>query len=234
LRAALEIRLLELTRATHRTTLNQLAEQLHIQPIKLAREIEDLAERKLVSRAHESLQIDTAQRMMLATELIYTGRDPQQVSRFLEWQEFETFAAECLERNEFRTIKHLLFMSRIGRREIDLLAWNDSFLLAIDCKHWMRSFSPSISRRVAHAQAERVEALAGRVEILKRHGVEKAEKRVLIPVILCLSEPRARIVDGIPIVQMSRFISFLSGISPIDEGLRWIPIGPQREQSLLA
>jgi hypothetical protein len=81
---------------------------------------------------------------------------------------------------------------------------------------------------------ERAEALAERVEILKRHGVEEAGKRMLIPVILCLSEPHVRIVDGIPIVQISRLISFLSGICPVDEGLRWIPIEPQREQSLLA
>jgi len=234
LRGALEIKLLELTRETHRIALVQLAQQLNIQSIKLARQVEDLAERKLVSRDYESLQMDAAQRMMLATELIYAGLDPQQVSRFLEWQEFESFAAECLERNGFRTVRHLLFKSRIGRREIDLLAWNDSFLLAIDCKHWLRSFSPSISRRVAYAQYERVEALAGRVDVLERHGVEKTEKRVLIPVIICLREPRVKIVDGIPIVQISKLISFLSGISPIDEGLRWIPIRAQREQTLLA
>jgi Holliday junction resolvase-like predicted endonuclease len=233
LRADLEIKLLELTRETQRVTLNQLAEQLHAQPIKLVRKIQDLAQRKLVSRSHGSVQMDTVQRMMLATELIHAGRDPQKVSRFLEWQEFERFAAESLEQNGFRTIKHLLFKSQIGRREIDLLAWNDSFLLAIDCKHWLRGLSPSLSRRVAHAQSERAEALAGRAEILRQHGVDKAEKRFLMPVILCLGESRVGIVDGIPVVPISKLISFLYGMSPIDEGLRRIPVRLQRGQSLL-
>jgi Holliday junction resolvase-like predicted endonuclease len=233
LRADLEIKLLELTRQKQRITLNQLAEQLHTQPFKLARKIEDLAERKLVSCSHGFLQMDTAQRMMLATALIHAGRDPQKVSHFLEWQEFERFAAETLEQNGFRTIRHFLFRSQIGRREIDLLAWNDSFLLAIDCKHWLRGLSPLLSRRVAHAQSERAEALAGRPEILKQRGVDKAENRFLMPVILCLGQPRVGIVDGIPVVPISKLISFLYGMSPIDEGLMRIPVKPQRGQSLL-
>ena len=213
--------------------MNQLAEQLHTQPFKLVRKIEDLAERKLVSCSRGFLQMDTAQRMMLATELIHAGRDPQKVSHFLEWQEFERFAAETLEQNGFRTIRHLLFKSQIGRREIDLLAWNDSFLLAIDCKHWLRGLSPLLSRRVAHAQSERAEALAGRPEILRQHGVDKAENRFLMPVILCLGQPRVGIVDGIPVVPISKLISFLYGMSPIDEGLMRIPVKPQKGQSLL-
>ena len=229
----LEIKLLELTRGTVRISLNQLAEQLHTQPNRLVPKIEDLAQRKLVSYAHGFLQMETAQRMMLATELIHAGRDPQKVTRHLEWQEFERFAAESLEQNGFRTIKHLLFKSQIGKREIDLLAWNDSFLLAIDCKHWQRGLTASLSSRVAGAQFERAEALAGRPEILRRHGVDRIEKRFLMPVILCLSEPRVRIVDGIPIVPISKLISFLYGMSPIDEALKRIPIKPESGQSLL-
>ena len=234
LQANVEIKLLELTREERRIGLNQLAEQLHTRPTKLIREIEDLAEKKLVSYSRGSLQMDAAQRITLAAELIHAGRNPQRVTRFLEWQEFEWFAAESLEQNRFRTVRHLLFKSQTGRREIDLIAWNDSFLLAIDCKHWLRGLTPSLSRQLAHAQSQRTEALAARAELLRKHGVDKLDKRFLMPLIICLSEPRVRVVDGIPIVPITRLISFLYEISPIDERLRRIQVRPHSEQSLLA
>jgi Holliday junction resolvase-like predicted endonuclease len=228
-----EIKLLELTREKRRIALEELAEALHIKVEEFSDKIEDLAQSKFVSSYKGSVEMDTAQRMSLAEQLIHNGSDPQKVSRLLEWQEFEQFATECLEQNGFRTVKHLVFKSRIGRREIDLLAWNDSFLLAIDCKHWLRGLSRSRARQVAQAQCERAEALAERFDMLKKHGVSNTEKRYLMPVILCLSDPREGIVDGVPVVAVSKLISFLYGVSPVDERLRRIAVRPQTGQALL-
>lgn len=228
-----EIKILELTKEKRRITLEELAEQAHCQPDKLVEIIEDLAQGRLLSWDHKALEVNSTQRMMLAVRLVHGGCDVQKVSRFLEWQEFEKFAAESLEENGFRTVKHLVFKSKLGRREIDLLAWNDNFLMAIDCKHWLRGLSPSISRQVINAQCERAEALAERVEILKKCGVGDVERRSLMPVILCLGEPRDGIVDGVPVVAVSKLISFLYGVSPIDERLRRIPVKFQIGQSFL-
>jgi len=228
-----EIKLLELTRDKNRITLDELAQHLHTHADMLVEKIEKLAEGKLVN-SHEGLvEMDTAQRMRLAERLVHEGHDPQKVSRALDWKEFEDFAEESLERNGFRTAKHFVFKSRIGRREIDLLAWNDSLLLVIDCKHWLRGLSHSRARQVAQAQVERAEALADRSDLLKRRGVSNPENRYLMPTILCLNEPREGIVDGVPIVAISKLISFLYGVSPIDENLRSIPVNPSAGQSTL-
>jgi len=233
LNAEAEIKLLELTKARRRTTTRELADELHVQVDKLSKKIRELSEKKMISSSRGIVEMSTEQRMMLTEQLIHEGRDPQQISRLLEWQEFEEFAAESLEQNGFRKVKHLVFKSRIGRREIDLLAWNDTFLLAIDCKHWLRGLSPSRAREVALAQTERAEFLAERLDILKRHRITNVEKRSLIPVILCLGSPPETIVEGIPIVTVSKLISFLYGISPIDERIRRIPVRPQSGQSIL-
>ena len=37
------------------------------------------------------IRLAASTNIMLAEELIHSGRDPQKVSRFLEWQEFEDF-----------------------------------------------------------------------------------------------------------------------------------------------
>jgi len=233
MRPQAEIRILELTRGGRRISIGELADSLHIGLERLNQKLEVLSEKKAVSCNEGIVEMSTAQRIMLAEQLIHSGYDPQKVSRFLEWQEFEQFTGETLERNGFRTVKHLVFKSRIGRREIDLLAWNDSFLLAIDCKHWLRGLSPSRSRQVASAQAERSQALAERLDTLKKHGVCNPEKRSLMPMILCLGDPRESIVNGVPIVAVSKLVSFLYGVSPIDEKLRRIPVKVEAGQSLL-
>jgi Holliday junction resolvase-like predicted endonuclease len=228
-----EIKILELTRNKNRITLDELAQHLHTHAAMLAERIEELAERKLITSREGLVEMDTAQRMRLAERLVHEGHDPQKVSRTLDWKEFEEFAEDSLARNGFRTAKHVVFKSRIGRREIDLLAWNDSLLLVIDCKHWLRGLSHSRARQVAQAQVERAEALAERYDLLKRRGVSNPENRFLMPTILCLSEPREGIVDGVPIVVISKLISFLYGVSPIDGNLRSIPVNPQTGQSTL-
>jgi Holliday junction resolvase-like predicted endonuclease len=233
MRTQAEIRILELTRGGRRISTDELADSLHIGLERLNQKLDVLSEKKAVSYSEGMVEMSNSQRIMLAEQLIHSGYDPQKVSRFLEWQEFEQFVGETLERNGFRTIKHLVFKSRIGRREIDLLAWNDSFLLAIDCKHWLRGLSPSRSRQVASAQAERSQALAERLDTLKKHGVSNAEKHSLMPMILCLVDPRESIVNGVPIVAVSKLISFLYGVSPIDEKLRRIPVKVETGQSLL-
>jgi len=233
MRTLAEIRILDLTRGGRRISVEELADSLHMGLELLNQKLEVLSEKKSVSYNEGMVEMSTGQRIMLAEQLIHSGHDPEKVTRFLEWQEFEQFAGETLERNGFRTVKHLVFKSRIGRREIDLLAWNDSFLLAIDCKHWLRGLSPSRCRQVASAQAERSQALAERLDTLRRHGVSNAEKRSLMPMILCSGDPRESIVNGVPIVAVSKMISFLYGVSPIDEELRRIPVKVETAQSLL-
>ncbi len=185
-----EIKLLELTRKKNRITIDELAQNLHTRSEMLAERMEKLAAGKFVNSHEGLLEMDTAQRMRLAERLVHEGRDPQKVSRTLDWKEFEEFAGESLERNGFRTVKHVVFKSRIGRREIDLLAWNDSLLLVIDCKHWLRGLSHSCARHVTQAQVERAEALAERYDLLKKLGVSNPENRLLMPTILSLCEPR--------------------------------------------
>jgi len=133
LHAGLQIKLLELTRDGRVVSLNELARGLQAAPATLIKQAEDLRSKGLANYHHGRFNLDTRQRVMLAKELIHTGRDPQKVSRFLEWQEFEHFAVLAFEGNGFGVVKHLVFKTRSGRREIDILAWNDTFLFTGDC-----------------------------------------------------------------------------------------------------
>jgi Holliday junction resolvase-like predicted endonuclease len=229
------IKLLELTRQKRRLDLDELAEQIHsLNADELKRRITQLSEKGFVASKDGLIELDTRHRISIAQSLIQDGCDPLRISRLLGWQEFEDFAAMTLKQNAFKIAKHFVFKTRGSRREIDLVAWNDTFLLAIDCKHWLRGLSPSQARKVGNAQAERAAALAQRPDLLVKVGVENPEKRRVVPVILCLGDPRSGIVDGIPVVAVSKLISFLYGVSPVDERIRMIPVSIEAKQVKLS
>jgi hypothetical protein len=161
---------------------------------------------------------------MLAEELIHNGRDPQRVSRFLAWQEFEDFAVHAFEENGYLTAKHVVFKTRGARREIDILAWNDTFLFAVDCKHWLRGLSPARIRDAVRAQVERSKALASRPDILRKRGILQLSRRKIMPAILTLGNARDSVVDHVPVVSISKLMSFLYGISPLDMRFFTFPV----------
>jgi len=229
----LELGLLRLTRNRQQVTLGELAEQLHVSGATLVTRIKELHENGLLSWANEIIELDFVERMSLADHLIRNGCDLEKVSRSLKWQEFEDFAARSLDENGYRIFKHLVFKSRAGRRELDLLAWNDNFMLAIDCKHWSRRLSPSRVQSAVTSQIERTNLLAERPDIVAKHGLQIGERRNMLPVIITLAEPRERIVDGVPVVAVMKLLSFLYGVSPIDDSLRMITIHRQPTQSTL-
>ncbi|MGA2971325.1 MAG: hypothetical protein ABSE39_01730 [Candidatus Bathyarchaeia archaeon] len=220
----IQIKLLELTRHSRRISLSELAQGLRAGPATLTSQVEELRSKGLVTFSQEQIELDSRQRIMLAEELIHSGRDPQRVSRFLEWQEFENFAALSFEENGFYTAKHVVFKTGAGRREVDMFAWNDTFLFAVDCKHWLRGFSPARMRDAVQAQVERTTAMADRPELLVKIGVMHPGRRNIVPVIFALGNPRQPVVDGVPVVSVSKLVSFLYGISPVDERFRSFPV----------
>ncbi len=220
----LQLKLLELTRHGQRISFDGLAQELHAGPATLVPQIEGLRAKGLVAFSQENLELDARQRIMLAEELIHSGRDPQRVSRFLAWQEFEDFAVLSFEKNGYLTAKHVVFKTRGARREVDILAWNDTFLFAVDCKHWLRGLSTARIRDAVRAQVERSAALAGRPEILRKFGVLRASRRKIMPTILTLGNARQTVVDRVPVVSISKLMSFLYGISPLDERFFMFPV----------
>jgi Holliday junction resolvase-like predicted endonuclease len=227
-----EIKLLELTKHERRLSLHDLADALHTVEPNIESKIQALSKQGYVTFSGGIVEAEKDQRMMLAERLIQNGHDPDHIARLLDWQEFEDFAVESLKQNGFQAVKHLVFKSRRGRREIDLLAWSDNFALSVDCKHWLRGLSPSSARATAMAQIERTIALSERPDLLIRRGFVNPVKRKILPVVISLSDPRERIVEGVPVVAVSKLLSFLYGISPVDERFRMIAVRALPEQAL--
>ena len=226
----LEIKLLQLTRRQMRISVEDLRKEMPAE--SLDAELGSLQERGIVNLNHEFLELSSRQRVMLAEELVRTGRDVQQVSRLLAWQEFEEFVETALDQSGFQSIRHLVFKSKVGRREIDILAWNAVWILIVDCKHWSRALAYSRMKNAAEAQVERARALAERPEIMQRHGISRTDLP-MVPIILTLGEPRDRIIGRVPIVAVSKFSSFLQEASPYADGILTIQVQSRSKQTSL-
>lgn len=227
-----EIKLLELTRDRQRLMIEEFRTQLSQYPLEFQQNLAELHEGGFLNFDDLFLEQTTLQRIMLAEHLVRRGRDPQFISSLLMWQEFEEFIEAVLSRNAYHAVKHFVFKSRLGRREIDILAWNEAWIIAIDCKHWSRNLTQSRMKHAAAAQAQRANALAGRPELLQRRGVACLELP-LMPVILSLVDPHDQIVDGVPIVAVSKFASFLHEVSPYDASLKTYAVRPESTQRSL-
>jgi len=66
--------------------------------------------------------------------------------------------------------------------------------------------------------------MADRPELLVKIGVMHPGRRNIVPVIFALGNPRQPVVDGVPVVSVSKLVSFLYGISPVDERFRSFPV----------
>jgi hypothetical protein len=225
----LRLKLLEMTNSKPAVSVEELSA---IPKIGLDEALDALIGKRLVTYSGGVMTISAKQRVMLAEQLIHSGVDAKRVSRFLGWQEFEDFAEHILSANGFSTRKHLVFKSSLGRREIDIFAWNDTFMLAVDCKHWLKGSSTGRMKTATKAQVERTIAMSRRPELLRRLKIPDPDGRSIIPVILALSELRDRLIDGVPIVSVSKLLSFIYGVSPIDRRVRRIPVDSSSQSRL--
>ena len=226
----LRLKLLELT--SERSSLNK-KDLMQLSQIDLQQKLAALKRSGFVTLLDGVVSLNDRQRVTLAGQLIHSGADPRKVSRFLAWQEFENFAEDVLAENGFSTRKHFVFRLTGARREIDIFAWNDTLMLAVDCKHWLRGLSPGRMKTVAQAQLERVASLARMPELLYRLKIPHPEGRSIIPVILTLGELRERLRDGVPIVPVSKLLNFIYGLSPVDSSVERVRVVRSAVQSRL-
>ena len=226
----LATKLLLMTKSRMRISVEDVQKEFGTE--NLEEQVLSLKQKGLVNADHEFLEVTSRQRVMLAETLVRGGQDVQQVSRLLAWQEFEEFVETALDQSGFRSVRHLMFKGTVGRREIDVLAWSDVWILVVDCKHWSGILAHSRMKKAAEAQVERARALAERPEIMRRQGIRRTDLP-LVPLLLTLGEPRDRLIEGVPIVGLSRFSSFLQEASPYVDGFLTVHVQTRSKQTSL-
>jgi hypothetical protein len=165
-----------------------------------------------------------ADRMKLSLLALQKGCDIENISRSLSWKDFEGLTSEILELNGYSTKTNVHF-SKPRRMQIDVIGANNNLAIVADCKHWKRYSLSSISS-YTEKQIRRTKILC-RARKRIRYNISHA-----IPIILTLYSVDIKLIDGVPIVPISKFKSFIEDVSLYLSDIRVISAKIGRRQKL--
>jgi hypothetical protein len=148
-----------------------------------------------------------ADRMKLAMLALQRGCDIESISKSISWKDFEALTSEILGLYGYLT-KTNIRLSKPSRIEVDVIGINNNKLAIVaDCKHWKRYSLSSLSS-YAEKQIERTKILSRAKRRTKQDNIAHA-----IPIILTLYSVDVEFIDGVPIVPISKFKSFIEDVS---------------------
>jgi hypothetical protein len=136
-------------------------------------------------------------RLKTAIIAMKIGSDIERVSNALTWRDFEAFTLEMLHIFGYKAEMNVRFTQ--PRCEIDVIGIDSKHALVIDCKHWKRS-NISLISTYAKKQITRTELL------LKRRTKSIS---FAIPAVLTLHSEKVHFINGVPVIPINMFASFL-------------------------
>ncbi len=152
------------------------------------------------SISKDTVKFSASDRIHAAVLALQMRSDIEQVSTYLSWKDFEKLASEVLVSFGYRTQTNVRFVK--PRMEIDVIGTSsDGFAIAVDCKHWKRSNLSSISN-FSQKQAARAERLIQSQKTISQ----------VVPVMLTLHAESVRFINGIPLVPIHKFRSFIMDV----------------------
>ena len=156
------------------------------------------------------VEVSSLQRLRLAVRALELGGDLESVSGFLNWKEFEGFAAVAFESNGYTVVRNLHFKHGGRRWEIDIVGWKSPIVVCLDCKHWHHGVRSSAAK-IAEQQTERTRALvmslpnpAAKIEFLS------CERAKFVPAVLSLTFGKFKFYKRVPVVPVLQLQDFLN------------------------
>ncbi|NWF96762.1 MAG: hypothetical protein HXY34_11530 [Candidatus Thorarchaeota archaeon] len=165
-------------------------------------------------------QLDRRQRVELAKRAVSCGAQIDTVVGTLSWKDFERFIAGVLEENNYKCIESFRRRgdSDTEGMEIDVVGVLGRRVVSVDAKMWgVRSGKTGALRTAAQRQASRTERLVTMLpRIAERLGISGGTYH-LYPVLVTWLIEDVEIADGVPIVPVFKFNSFILDIEMYDD-----------------
>ena len=161
-----------------------------------SREILDVFVKNGIGSKHEDkYYFEESDKLKAVIELLKSGGPLDEISVALHWKDFEGLVAEILHSKNFAIIKNLIMTK--PRMEIDVVGIRLGVAILIDCKHWRRYSSSTLSS-----------AVKKQIERTKQY-VAKTNGAIAAPVIVTLYQDKIDFIDRVPIVPIFQFSSFV-------------------------
>jgi DNA-binding transcriptional MerR regulator len=138
---------------------------------------------------------EVSDKLKIAIALLEKGFPIDDISIALDWRDFEGLTAEILSSKDFAVIKNMMLTK--PRMEIDVVGIKLGIAILIDCKHWKRYSTSSLTS-----------AVKKQIERTKKY-VEKTQGAIAVPVIVTLYQDKVNFIENVPIVPIFQFSSFI-------------------------
>ena len=157
--------------------------------------LDEIIKNNIGIKQDDSYLFENADKLKIAIALLEKGLPIDEISIVLDWRDFEGLTAEILSSKNFGVIKNLIMTK--PRMEIDVVGIRLGVAILIDCKHWKRYSSSSLTT-VVKKQVERT-----------KQYVAKTPGAIAVPVIVTLYQDKINFIENVPIVPISQFSSFI-------------------------
>ena len=141
------------------------------------------------------VNFEDGDKLKTALFAIKNGAPIEEVSRYIDWKDFEGLVAEILDSKHFDVLRN--FRMTKPTMEIDVVGVRLGIALLIDCKHWKR-LSRSALETIVVKQIERV-----------KYYISNAKDVIAAPVIVTLNQEETSFINKVPIVPILQFSSFI-------------------------
>ena len=142
----------------------------------------------------DKLYFDENDKLKTCLLAISMGAPIDEISRLLDWKDFESLVSEMLDSSDFETTRNLVLTK--PRMEIDVVGIKSEVAILIDCKHWKRLSNSSLEKAV-QKQIERT-----------KHYLSKEKIRAAVPAIVTLYDEKLRFINNVPIIPIFQLNSF--------------------------
>jgi len=157
--------------------------------------LDEIIKNNIGIKQDDSYLFENADKLKIAIALLEKGFPMDEISVVLDWRDFEGLTAEILSSKNFGVIKNLIMTK--PRMEIDVVGIRLGVAILIDCKHWKRYSSSSLTT-VVKKQVERT-----------KQYVAKTPGAIAVPVIVTLYQDKINFIENVPIVPIFQFSSFI-------------------------
>ena len=157
--------------------------------------LDEFIKNDIGTKQDNSYYFEDGDKLKIVIALLQNGFPIDEISIALNWKDFEGLTAAILASKDFAVIKNMILTK--PRMEIDVIGIRLGIAILIDCKHWKR-YSISSLRTVVKKQIERT-----------KQYVAKTPGAISVPVIVTLYQDKVDFIEGVPIVPIFQFSSFI-------------------------
>ncbi len=157
--------------------------------------LDEFIKNDIGKKQDNSYYFEDGDKLKIAVALLEKGLPIDEISVALDWKDFEGLTGAILASKDFAVIKNMILSK--PRMEIDVIGIRLGIAILIDCKHWKRYSTSSLTAAVKK-QIERT-----------KHYVKKTPGAISIPVIVTLYQDKVDFIERVPIVPIFQFSSFI-------------------------